>query len=83
MGGPSGWPVIDQGSCPDALRDQRGWGELPSYHRVIDDGGTADADDGCDVGAVEAGAVEIEIGALFLNGFETGSLGAWSQVVAP
>lgn len=77
------WPVIDQGSCAGALRDQRGWGELPSYDRIVDDAGAVDAADGCDVGAVEAGAVEIAFGVLFLNDFELGDADAWSAVVTP
>lgn len=44
----TGSPAIDQGSCPDVTLDQRGVG------RPIDLPGVENADDGCDIGAVEA-----------------------------
>jgi uncharacterized repeat protein (TIGR01451 family)/CSLREA domain-containing protein len=40
-------PIIDAGSCISALADQRG------YPRPSDSQDTANADDGCDIGAVE------------------------------
>ncbi|MEM1096836.1 MAG: T9SS type A sorting domain-containing protein [Bacteroidota bacterium] len=45
-----GSPLIDAGHCPGIATDQRGFG------RPVDDGSATDVSDGCDIGAVEAGA---------------------------
>lgn len=64
--------VIDKGTCPGEVADQRGLGNPASGLRVVDRP-PFDIDDGCDIGAVEMGAEE-----LFVDGFESGGLDAWS-----
>lgn len=76
----AGSPAIDQGSCPDAVADQRGYGNGGTLMRIVDDPGVADFADGCDVGAVEAGAVDLT-GLIFADGFESGDTGVWSSAV--
>ncbi len=69
-------PAIDHGSCPGAATDQRGWSDGLGG-RIFDDV-VVDSDDGCDIGAVEAG-----LGApadLFADDFETGDARAWAVV---
>lgn len=67
-------PAIDHGSCPGAATDQRGWSDGLGG-RIFNDV-VVDSDDGCDIGAVEAG-----LGApadLFADDFETGDARAWA-----
>lgn len=68
-------PVIDAGSCPSESADQRGYHNRESGLRSVDDQTTPGAvDDGCDIGAIEVGALEPT---LFDDGFETGDSSAW------
>ncbi len=73
-----GSPVIDQGSCSGSFYDQREWTELGSGLRIYDFAGTADADDGCDVGAVEL--LLDPPPEIFSSGFEFGDTRYWSGV---
>jgi hypothetical protein len=73
-------PAIDQGSCPAAAADQRGYGSGGTLMRIVDDPGVPDLGDGCDVGAVEAGALDLT-DLVFADGFESGGTGSWSAVV--
>jgi len=73
-------PAIDQGNCPAALADQRGYGSGSTGGRIVDDPGIADFADGCDVGAVEAGAVDVS-GLIFADDFESGDVSRWSGAV--
>ena len=72
--------MVDLGSCPAAPSDQRGFGNPATGRRVVDDPGTPDEDDGCDIGAVERGAVLLS-DEIFADGFESGNASAWSSVV--
>ena len=60
-----GSPVLDQGSCGSETEDQRG------VTRPIDLGDHSNADDGCDIGAVE-------FDLIFDDGFESGGPSNWS-----
>ncbi len=75
-----GSPLIDQGSCTGASRDQRGFYRLETGLRLIDDPGVVNFAAGCDIGAVELGATNAE-GLLLASDFETGDLAAWSAAV--
>lgn len=75
-----GSPAIDQGSCPGAAADQRGFGDGGTLLRIVDDPAVADAADGCDSGAVEVNAVDLAT-LVFLDGFESGDLSRWSASV--
>lgn len=70
-------PVIDAGSCGFGYddSDQRGWWEPATGSRLFDDPLAPNADDGCDIGAVEVGLVAPEI---FADGFEDGTTANWS-----
>ncbi len=72
--------LVDHGECPDDLRDQRGYGELATDRRPVDNPLIPDAADGCDIGALEAGAVELPF-ILFRDGFESGTSDGWSSQV--
>lgn len=72
-----GSPTIDQGACPGAVTDQRGWGGT-NGQRAIDDPAVPNLADGCDIGAVERDAWPPPV---FADGFESGDSGAWSAVV--
>lgn len=69
--------LVDHGSCAGALADQRGFGSLATLRRPIDNPLVPDADDGCDIGAVEAEAVALPA-AIFRDGFESDDTAAWS-----
>ena len=69
-----GSPLIDAGSCPGELTDQRGFANSITDLRPVDDAFVTDAQDGCDIGAFERGASEPP---LFADGFETGDTTAW------
>jgi hypothetical protein len=62
-------PLVDQGSCPGQLRDQRGYLNNATGERAVDVLGISDADDGCDIGAVEYMATQSEV--TFRDGFES------------
>lgn len=72
--------LVDHGDCPGELRDQRGFGDLATLRRPVDEALIPDSSDGCDIGAFEADAVELPA-VLFLDGFESGDTGAWSSAV--
>ncbi len=59
--GSTAFELVDQGSCSEEAFDQRGFGSniTPGYRPR--DLGTANADDGCDIGAYEAAGLQIEI----------------------
>lgn len=71
-------PAIDQGNCPGATVDQRGWSDGAGA-RIFDDVAVADSDDGCDIGAIEAGLAAPDD--LFADDFESGDGRAWAGVV--
>lgn len=80
--GGGGSPLVDQGSCPNALKDQRGFGDPAAGRRVVDltvpnpPGG-----DGCDIGAVELDADPGVDRTLFADGFEAGHTLLWTSEV--
>jgi CSLREA domain-containing protein len=76
-------PLIDQGSCPDALGDQRGYGEPSTGRRPVDLPGVPDAagGDGCDIGAFEVQAQAVVSPVIFADGFESGHALMWSAEV--
>lgn len=45
--------LVDQGSCPGEISDQRGYGNQLAGLRPVDVGGVDNRDDGCDIGATE------------------------------
>ncbi len=49
----AGSPLIDKGSCPGEVRDQRGYGNNNTGMRPVNAPGVGEADDGCDTGATE------------------------------
>ena len=69
-------PVIDAGSC-DLVDDQRGWSNPATGERALDEPSAPNADDACDVGALEAFLPNPDT--IFTDGFE-GSLDNWSVV---
>lgn len=73
--------VIDQGSCPGSISvsDQRDWND-GAGGRIHDDGAIGNLDDGCDIGAIEAGLAGPL--ALFVDGFDLfGDWRYWSGIV--
>jgi len=72
-------PIIDRGSCSAEPVDQRGFYDEATWLRIFD-APIANVDDGCDVGAVERGAIEPPDGFLFGSRFER-QLDGWSDVV--
>ena len=48
-----GNPVVDEGSCTGEPSDQRGFGHIANGVRIVDRPSFNNADDGCDIGAVE------------------------------
>lgn len=46
-------PLLDQGRCASRLTDQRLFHNPQTGRRIVDIGNIADAEDGCDIGAVE------------------------------
>lgn len=71
-------PVIDAGSCTGSLNDQRGYGNPSSMMRIFDSQDFPNADDACDIGAVEAFTEAILGPLIFEDGFESGDGSAWS-----
>ncbi len=72
--------LVDRGECAEAIADQRGFGNLATLLRPVDQPLIPDASDGCDIGAAEENAEELP-DALFHDDFESGSTGAWSATV--
>lgn len=67
--------VVDAGSCPGETVDQRGHQNPATDQRALDGQGVwGTVDDGCDIGAIERGALEPP---LFEDGFESGDTAAW------
>jgi hypothetical protein len=69
--------LVDHGDCPDAAADQRRYGNATTQRRPVDQPLIPDSADGCDIGAVEEGAVELA-DSLFSDDFESGDTGTWS-----
>lgn len=74
-------PAVDAGFCPDAIGDQRGFGDAANHVRVVDIGGVPDgpSSDGCDIGSHERGGSTGADVALFVDGFENGHTLIWSD----
>ncbi len=70
--------AIDHGSCPAETADQRGYLNPATGSRAVDEPSVADADDGCDIGAVELGA---SLPNIFNDGFESQDTSQWSVTV--
>lgn len=73
-------PVIDQGSCSGvpSVSDQREWDD-GAGGRIHDEASIANADDGCDIGAIET---YLEPPAtIFADDFEFGDWRLWSGIV--
>ena len=81
--GPTVSPLIDFGSCPDAIEDQRGYGDAAAGVRRVDRPEVTNppGGDGCDIGAVETGADPQVDRTLFADGFEAGHTLLWSTEV--
>lgn len=73
----TGSPAIDQGACPGEVADQRGYGNVTTLMRPVDDGSIPDFADGCDIGAIEIDGVLLDI-PFFADGFESGDTLAWN-----
>jgi CSLREA domain-containing protein len=72
--------VIDKGSCPGVVRDQRGLGLAATGERIFDAPGVLNnpAGDACDVGAVEIGPlVALAEPEILRDGFESATLLFW------
>ncbi len=63
-----GSSVVDQGSCPTEINDQRGMQNSSTGLRVFDEPGIANLAEGCDIGAVEGSGFPSDL--LFRDGFE-------------
>jgi hypothetical protein len=76
-------PLIDQGSCPDTVTDQRLYGRVQTGLRVVDVPQVPNAagGDGCDIGAFERGANPLFDDLIFADGFEFGHSLRWSEDV--
>jgi CSLREA domain-containing protein len=72
--------LVDHGDCPDEPRDQRGYGNLDTLQRAVDNPLIPDSTDGCDIGAFETDSVLLPV-VLFHDGFASGDTGAWSSSV--
>ncbi len=68
--------IIDRGSCSLEAVDQRGFGSSQTELRATNSVAHPDDHDGCDIGAVEALAIDRT--AIFSDGFESGNTAAWS-----
>ncbi len=72
--------VIDKGSCPGVVSDQRGFGLAATGLRIYDAPGVVNnpAGDACDVGAAEIGPlVALPEPEILIDGFESGTLLFW------
>jgi len=78
--GPTISPLIDFGSCPDAIEDQRGFGDPAAGLRRVDHVEVANppGGDGCDIGAVEFGTGQPVDRTIFADGFEDGHTLLWT-----
>jgi CSLREA domain-containing protein len=76
-------PLVDQGSCPDVIDDQRGFGDETAVLRRFDlpEVSNPPGGDGCDIGAVEVNADPRVDPTLFADGFEAGHTLMWSSEV--
>lgn len=74
-------PTIDQGSCPDAIEDQRGFGDAGTGMRRVDvpDVANAPDSDSCDIGAFEFGSNANVDPTIFADGFEDGHTLRWTS----
>lgn len=74
-------PLIDSGSCPGAVTDQRGFGDAEDDLRRVDHVEIANpaGGDGCDIGAVEFGSNANVDPTIFTDGFEDGHTLRWSS----
>jgi len=81
--GPTVSPLIDHGSCADAIEDQRGYGDAAAGVRRVDRPEVTNppGGDGCDIGAVEVGADPHIDPTLFADGFEAGHTLLWTSEV--
>ena len=81
--GPTISPLIDSGSCPDAITDQRGFGDAATDLRRVDHAEVINppGGDGCDIGAVEFGSNANVDPTIFTDGFEVGHTLLWSSEV--
>lgn len=75
--------LVDFGSCPDVIDDQRGFGDETAVLRRFDlpEVSNPPGGDGCDIGAVEVGADPRVDPTLFADGFEAGHTLMWSSEV--
>ncbi len=73
--------LIDNGQCPNATTDQRGFGDALLRRRRVDSPAAPNPVGGdlCDIGAVEVDATADAGGALFSDGFELGHTLLWSD----
>ena len=72
--------LVDHGECPGEPSDQRGYGNLETLQRAVDNPVVPDSTDGCDIGAFETDGARLPV-ALFHDGFAGGDTGAWSSAV--
>ena len=64
-------PVVDNGSCPGEINDQRGLQSPATGLRVFDEPGIANLAEGCDIGSVEGSGFPSDL--LFRDGFDPSS----------
>ena len=76
----AGSPAVDRSGCLLEAADQRGFGHGPSARRAVDDPAVPNFADGCDIGAVERGGVDLS-GILLGADYEEGDTAEWSSVV--
>jgi hypothetical protein len=62
--------LVDQGSCSGQTRDQRGYNNNLTGLRPVTVPGGSNADDGCDIGAIERQATMPPVELVFEDGFE-------------
>lgn len=76
-------PLVDQGTCPGAVADQRGHGDPAAHLRRVDLAAVPNAagGDGCDIGAFEVQGEPGADPAIFADGFELGHTLLWSREV--
>lgn len=76
-------PLIDQGTCPGAVTDQRLYGWLATGLRINDINQVPNAagGDGCDIGAFERAGSPLFADLIFADGFESGNVLRWHDHV--
>lgn len=75
----AGTPLIDQGFCPGATADQRGYGDAVNHLRIVDTAfANGPGSDGCDIGSHERAGDPGADPELFTDGFEWGHSLRWS-----